>query len=91
MRSLEYTFEKLWATVAILAEGHGTVQERLADAYTSQLMRLTPDDIPADMRDAFIELERRLTVKDPVADEGRVAATISGMDDSEAKGLRRNN
>jgi len=85
VRSLEYTHEKLWATVLILAEGGGTVQQRLADAYTSQLMRLTADDLPFDMRDAFIEIESRLTARDPVSDEGRVQATVAVMDEFDAR------
>ncbi len=87
MRSLEYTHEKLFATVLILAEGGGTVQQRLADAYESQLMLLTADDLPFDMRDAFIEIESRLIARDPIGDEGRVQATMAVMDEFEARSI----
>ncbi len=80
MRSWHYTWEKLYATVLILADGNGTVQERLADAYESQLSRLTADDLPLDMRDAFTRIERNLTEKNPAGSEGRVAATTAAMD-----------
>lgn len=87
MRSLEYTHEKLWAAVLILAEGDGTVQQRLADAYTSQLVRLTRDDFPLDMRDPFIRIENRLTARDPIGDEGRAAATMAVMDEFDARSV----
>ncbi len=87
MRSLEYTHERLWATVLALAQADGTVQERLASAVTSQLLYLSPDHFPLDMRDPFIELVRRLTVKDPVGDEGRVQATTAVMDEFEARSI----
>ena len=87
MRSLEYTHERLWATVLVLAEADGAIQERLATAVTSQLLHLSPDDLPFDMRDPFIEIERRLTVKDPVSDQDSVHATTAVMDDFEARSI----
>lgn len=84
MRSLDYTREKLWAAVAILAGSTGTVQQRLANAYESQLIRLTPDDMPMDMRETFAEIEARLTAVEPVGDEGRAYATTAVMDEIEA-------
>ncbi len=87
MRSLEYTHERLWATVLALAEADGTVQERLANAVTSQLLYLSPDDFPLDMRDPFIEIERRLTVKDPVGDQDSVHATAAVMDQFDARSI----
>ncbi len=85
MRSWDYTHEKLWATVTLLAGRNGTVQERLANAYVSQLMRLTTDDMPLDMRDAFVELRQRLMAKAPDGYEDRVSATTATMDDTEAE------
>ena len=87
MRSLAYTHERLWATVLVLAEADGAVQERLGSAVTSQLLHLSRDDLPLDKRDPFIEIERRLTVKDPVDDQDSVHATTAVMDEFEARSI----
>ena len=89
MRSLEYTHERLWATVLVLAEAEGTVQERLVAAATSHLLCLSPDDLPLDMRDHFIQIEHRLTTKDPVGDRDSVHAITAAMDQFEARGTER--
>jgi hypothetical protein len=87
VRALEYTHERLWATVLALAVADGTVQERLANAVTSQLLYLSPDDLPLDMRDHFIQIEHRLTTKDPVGDRDSVHATAAVMDEFEARSI----
>jgi hypothetical protein len=80
-----YTWEKLYTTVLILASGNGSVQDRLIDAYISSLMRLEPDDLPKVLRKEFSELQYKLTRVEPsYPGEGRIHATISKMENIEA-------
>ena len=80
-----YTWEKLFTTILILATGDGTVQERLIDAYSSSLMRLRPEDLPEGLQKEFAELQERLTsVEATNPGEGRIHATIKQMEPIEA-------
>jgi hypothetical protein len=82
-----YTWEKLYTAILTLASGQFSLQERLADAYISSLMRLRPEDLPRGLRDEFIELGKRLTCVEPEGDEGSVYATVRAMDTETARGL----
>lgn len=85
--SLSYTWEKFHVAVSSLASGTGSIQERLFNAYTGSLMLLEvhePNDLPADMRDDFEEITRKLTAVEPVGDEGSVWASTNAMTDMEA-------
>jgi hypothetical protein len=73
-----YTWEKFFTAVLILATGQNSLQERLADAYISALMRLDLDDIPKDMHSEFEEIQTSLTRVEPTGHEGSVNATTSG-------------
>ena len=54
----EYAWEKLHTAVLILAQGTGSLRERLEDAYTSSLIRLRPDHhFPwSDLRQRYTDL-----------------------------------
>lgn len=56
MSDKNYAWEKLWLTINILATQDGNIQSRLRDAYTSQLMRLRPDDLDAALQDDLQEI-----------------------------------
>lgn len=79
-----YTWEKFFTAVLILATGQSSLQERLADAYISALMRLGLEDIPKDMHNEFEEIQKSLTRVKPIGDEGSVNATIRTMGEIEA-------
>jgi hypothetical protein len=53
-----YAWEKLFTAVLILAGGSGSLRERLADAYTSSLIRIRPErHFPdADTREKYVNL-----------------------------------
>jgi hypothetical protein len=85
--SLDYVWEKFHTSVLILAGSQGTVQERLADAFTAQLIRLNADDLPEELRGDFEQLERQLTSDEPVGDEGLVDASVRSLSDEEATHL----
>jgi hypothetical protein len=85
--SLDYVWEKFYAAVLILAGSQGTVQERLADAFTGQLIRLETNDLPEELRGDFEQLERRLTSAEPTGGEGSVDASVQSLSDEEAAHL----
>ena len=80
-----YTWEKFYLALLTLATGSSSLHSRLVDAYTSSLIRLTPEDLPVDMRDEFVQLCHRLTSEQPVGSEGSVWATVEKMDEIEVK------
>ena len=85
--ALDYAWEKLYAAVLTLAEGSSPVQQRLADAYVSQLMRLTAADLPADMQDDFKLLSHELTKIAAVSGEGTAAASADRLGEQTARDL----
>lgn len=80
-----YTWEKLFTTILILATGDGSAKERLIDAYSSSLMRLEPDDLPEGLQKEFAELQDNLTATEATYEgEGRIHASVMKMSTIEA-------
>lgn len=85
---VDYVFEKYWAALGSLAQGRGTLTERLIDAYVSQGTRAYPlvDGIGPPVSDELAEriqsLDRRLTAT-ASSSEGAIAATIQKFDANE--------
>lgn len=79
-----YTWEKFFDALTSLATGRSSIQERLINAYMYSLAMLRVDDLPAGLREEFVELEEALTHLDPVGDEGKIQATIWAMDEDTA-------
>ena len=85
--SLRYAHEKFHTAVLTLA-GHGSVQERLVNAYVFSLGQLkTADDIPNALQSRFDELCQELTKFEARGDEGRVQATVSKLNEFEINKL----
>lgn len=84
MVSLDYVWEKFNAAVTSLAESTDTLQGRLADVYFSQLIRLSPDDLPADMRDDFKLLIHELTKISPTDNECCIDASAAKLGEQTA-------
>lgn len=83
--SIDYTWEKLYAAVLILASGTGSIQERLCNAYADSLMRLQDrNDFPVEMRDDFEAIQNELTAVQPLGDEGSIKASTNAMTDDKA-------
>lgn len=82
-----YAFEKLSATVLILAEGRDRINDRLLNAYLSQGNRMgTIDGGPNDpgLGADMARLHERLTSQPAVGDEGTIAATIATLSEEDA-------
>lgn len=50
---------------------------------------LRPQQFPGEMRPAFESIHRRLTSRDPVGNEGAVAASLMAMTEDEASKVAR--
>ena len=81
-----YAWEKLFATVQALAEGSGSIQDRLCNAWVSSAIRLqgaNPSHLPPDLQPEFDAIHDALTrVKNP--DPGYIRATCDVLTDEEA-------
>jgi hypothetical protein len=88
--SIEYAQEKLMVAVGVLATGTGRLQERLADAALSALIRLKPDDFPeGDLRRKFSGIIDDLTYAPAQGEEGRIAATLKLTNDDDAREIAK--
>ena len=85
--SRSYAFEKFYAAITGMATSPASLQERVADAYLSSIMRVEVKDLPAEFWTAFKNLETRLTKEEPIGEEGIVAATVARMSIEEAEEL----
>lgn len=81
----DYAREKFFSAVLGLAQGDRPARERLADAYTSSLMHLRPDDLPKELQKNFKGIESALTRVSAKGDEGSVAASAAALDDREIR------
>ncbi|MEA5617900.1 hypothetical protein VB711_08620 [Cronbergia sp. UHCC 0137] len=83
--SLNYTREKLYSAVEILASSNESIQDRLHSAYINALIRLhEPNDFPEELREEFNEINKRLTEIQATSNEGSVQATTTKMSEEEA-------
>lgn len=81
---MSYTWEKFHGAIHSLA-GSGTQRERLVAAYTYNLIRLSPEDLPNEIQEDFRKLQERITKFEAQDKEGSVQATVNKIDDSEVK------
>ena len=87
--TIDYTDEKLMEAVRILATGSGRIQERLLDA-AHVLILLRADDFPeGDLRRKFNGVMDDLTFEQPEGEEGRISATLSAIDDEDARAIAK--
>jgi hypothetical protein len=82
--NLPYISEKLWQAVNTLATSPKTLQFRLIDALFG-LVVLTKDDFPDELGREFHALIRRSTRYPAIYDEGTIVATMSRIDNGEAR------
>ena len=80
--SLVFAWEKLYLAVDALC-GRGSQADRLVDATTLCLSNIRPDDLPVELRGAFIQLMEELTAVRADSDEASIRATINSLDASD--------
>ncbi len=59
--SVGYAWEKLFLAVSGMASSDGSVQDRLADAFVSQLHRIQDGDMPEEMEAVFRAIRTAMT------------------------------
>ena len=79
-----YPFEKFSNAVHGMAVSPNSIQRRVADAYIYNLIHLKAEELPEEIRLKFKGLHERLTLVEPVGDEGSVYATTNEMNTNEA-------
>ncbi len=83
--ALDYVWEKLMVAVSGMAASEQSLQERLADAYVSSLIRLDAEDLPGELQEDFRALEDAMGRVNPTGDEGSARASTRRMSTEEAR------
>lgn len=84
-KDYHYGWEKLSLAVRAMAESPKSLQERLLNAYIYHVIHVHAENVPRAQEQALEALNRQLTSKPAVGDEGTAAATILAMSDEEAR------
>lgn len=84
--SLEYGHKTLAMAVVGIAEGVGSLQQRLANAYCGYLHKLKTEDFPPELQKEFAAIQEAFgRVEDPV--RGSAEASMLALSDEEAMTL----
>jgi len=82
-----YALEKLNEALYCLVAGADRVQARLGKAMR-YLMEITPGYVPdSELRQMLVGIKDDLTFAGPTHGEGRVEATLRGLDDEDASAI----
>jgi len=76
-------WENLFAATVVLASA-GPIKQRLIEAYTDHLAKLSDDELPRELRDDYGQLAQQLSRVQPMRGESAVQATVRKMSDAEA-------
>ena len=88
--SVGYGYEKLWLAVVGMAQSPAPLRKRLSDAYTFNLMHIRPEEnLPADLRAAFADIQADFRTTAAEAGEGTAAASARAMSDDTAEEVAR--
>ena len=77
------TWETFFSATVILAST-GPIKQRLTQAYARHLAKVAESDLPKELRDDYVALERSLSSVRPMRGETAVQATVRKMSDEEA-------
>lgn len=80
---MSYAHEKLHTCISHLV-GSGTVQQRLAEAFSHNLAVLQVSQLPKDLRPEFASIQDAVTRVPQVAEEGTINATVYQLSDDQA-------
>ena len=82
----EYGLEQLTSAVFTIADSHETLQQRLISACVYDILNINPErDLPQEMREKFTTLCQLLNCQPAMEGQGSIFATISAMNDDEAR------
>ncbi|MEJ2346170.1 MAG: hypothetical protein P8076_01810 [Gammaproteobacteria bacterium] len=80
---MTFEWEKFHLAMHTLA-GAGSIQRRLADAYTLHLMHVAPAELPAEVRPLFEHLRAELTGGSLEANSGDICDRVRRLSDDQA-------
>jgi hypothetical protein len=81
---MSYLAERFYAAVTALVSD-GPIKDRLAAAYVENLDDLEDTEFPADLRQAFADLQGALHTERPVGREPCVRATVRKLSATQAR------
>jgi len=70
--------ERFGAAVSVLVS-HNNIKQRLIDAYGTNLAEIDEASLPAQVRQSFADLKRKMTAVTPLNGEGSVCASVRKM------------
>lgn len=76
-----YPFEQFSNAVREMATSSESLQKKVADAYTLRLSYVKPEQLPEQIRQAFLTLKERI---DPASSSDSISATTENMSVIEA-------
>jgi hypothetical protein len=83
--SISYAREQLGNAVVALAAGVGSIQERLVEAWTRQLIHINEErDLPEELRPRWEMIRALATHEQGPEGRGALQTTILAMDDESA-------
>ena len=80
---MSYHVDHFYAAVSVLA-GHRHIKQRLMKAYEEHLDAILEDELPAAVRESFIELQRTMHRVAPLNGEGPICASVRKMSAEQA-------
>jgi hypothetical protein len=72
-------------SATLLLTGSGAIKDRLNSAWRQCLANIEPDDLPRELRLAYLELSSLMQRERPLRGEDAVRATIRKMSNDEAE------
>jgi hypothetical protein len=80
---MTYNVDCFYDAVSVLA-GHGHIKQRLIRAYEENLADVNDDELPAALRQSFVDLNHQLHRVTPLKGEGPICASVRKMSVGEA-------
>ena len=80
---MSYHVDRFFAAVSVLA-GHGHIKQRLIKAYEDNLVEVTEDELPIDLKEQFTDIKQQMYRVQPLNGEGPICASVRKMSIDEA-------
>ena len=80
---MSYHVDCFFAAVSVLA-GHGHIKQRLIKAYEDNLVEVTEDELPIDLKEQFTDIKQQMYRVQPLNGEGPICASVRKMSIDEA-------
>jgi hypothetical protein len=80
---MSYPVDSFHAAASVLV-GHGHIKQRLMKAFEEHLDAIDEDEVPANRRSAFVEVQKAMHRVAPLNGEGSVCASVRKMSPIEA-------